>query len=263
MPSILCPRPLLSSSLLTTLRFLSFFFFFNDTATTEIYTLSLHDALPISSTSSSPTRRTGSSGSARARSRASPPRTTGTSGWTSSRSSTSSAWRGRSASRGSVWRRRRTSPPRSVGRLPAAARTWSTSASTPRSNEVARRGRSTRPLTGGLNEEALHEAVRARPMAVHQLLRSQLGTPDDAAHVRGRAGRREPSRLSQDRGRRRRRPGRVPEPAGEDSRTGPCLPTPAPGRQPDRGADRLPQPLRPGRLRAGGGRRRDGAALHG
>src|SRR2546425_9841962 len=27
---------------------LSLFFFFNDTATTEIYTLSLHDALPIS-----------------------------------------------------------------------------------------------------------------------------------------------------------------------------------------------------------------------
>src|SRR2546429_4859456 len=27
--------------------FFSFFFFFNDTATTEIYTLSLHDALPI------------------------------------------------------------------------------------------------------------------------------------------------------------------------------------------------------------------------
>src|SRR5256884_4876952 len=27
--------------------FLYFFFFFNDTATTEIYTLSLHDALPI------------------------------------------------------------------------------------------------------------------------------------------------------------------------------------------------------------------------
>src|SRR2546427_5947528 len=27
--------------------FHSFFFFFNDTATTEIYTLSLHDALPI------------------------------------------------------------------------------------------------------------------------------------------------------------------------------------------------------------------------
>src|SRR5258706_8816796 len=29
------------------LSFLRFFFFFNDTATTEIYTLSLHDALPI------------------------------------------------------------------------------------------------------------------------------------------------------------------------------------------------------------------------
>src|SRR2546422_1178115 len=31
----------------TVLSFLRFFFFFNDTATTEIYTLSLHDALPI------------------------------------------------------------------------------------------------------------------------------------------------------------------------------------------------------------------------
>src|SRR2546423_8387094 len=30
---------------------ISFFFFFNDTATTEIYTLSLHDALPIFGTS--------------------------------------------------------------------------------------------------------------------------------------------------------------------------------------------------------------------
>src|SRR2546430_7674039 len=29
-------------------QYFSFFFFFNDTATTEIYTLSLHDALPIS-----------------------------------------------------------------------------------------------------------------------------------------------------------------------------------------------------------------------
>src|SRR2546428_5066723 len=29
------------------MRSRSFFFFFNDTATTEIYTLSLHDALPI------------------------------------------------------------------------------------------------------------------------------------------------------------------------------------------------------------------------
>src|SRR2546430_7999979 len=31
-------------------QLLLFFFFFNDTATTEIYTLSLHDALPISMT---------------------------------------------------------------------------------------------------------------------------------------------------------------------------------------------------------------------
>src|SRR2546430_9987795 len=38
--------PILSFNLLV-LCFL-FFFFFNDTATTEIYTLSLHDALPIS-----------------------------------------------------------------------------------------------------------------------------------------------------------------------------------------------------------------------
>src|SRR5688572_30880931 len=31
-----------------TIYYYFFFFFFNDTATTEIYTLSLHDALPIS-----------------------------------------------------------------------------------------------------------------------------------------------------------------------------------------------------------------------
>ena len=31
-------------------RLLDFFFFFNDAATTEVYTLSLHDALPISPT---------------------------------------------------------------------------------------------------------------------------------------------------------------------------------------------------------------------
>src|SRR2546422_9823930 len=34
----------------------SIFFFFNDTATTEIYTLSLHDALPISPRRRSPCR---------------------------------------------------------------------------------------------------------------------------------------------------------------------------------------------------------------
>src|SRR5689334_24874117 len=45
---------ILSSAVLISLTLLPFlllffFFFFNDTATTEIYTLSLHDALPISS----------------------------------------------------------------------------------------------------------------------------------------------------------------------------------------------------------------------
>src|SRR5258707_14135254 len=43
----MCLRSLLFSCV--TLLSLFFFFFFNDTATTEIYTLSLHDALPISS----------------------------------------------------------------------------------------------------------------------------------------------------------------------------------------------------------------------
>src|SRR2546430_1832342 len=38
----MCPFTRISRLLST-----SFFFFFNDTATTEIYTLSLHDALPI------------------------------------------------------------------------------------------------------------------------------------------------------------------------------------------------------------------------
>src|SRR5690348_17455439 len=36
------------SCLILVISCCSFFFFFNDTATTEIYTLSLHDALPIS-----------------------------------------------------------------------------------------------------------------------------------------------------------------------------------------------------------------------
>src|SRR3712207_8408244 len=38
------------------------FFFFNDTATTEIYTLSLHDALPIFSASSTETVTSAASG---------------------------------------------------------------------------------------------------------------------------------------------------------------------------------------------------------
>src|SRR2546422_11167584 len=41
LPSLTPALPIVSS------RLLSLFFFFNDTATTEIYTLSLHDALPI------------------------------------------------------------------------------------------------------------------------------------------------------------------------------------------------------------------------
>src|SRR5215813_15647497 len=47
---------------------LFFFFFFNDTATTEIYTLSLHDALPISRIPraiASPSSRRATTGSAR------------------------------------------------------------------------------------------------------------------------------------------------------------------------------------------------------
>src|SRR2546422_163971 len=38
----------IDSSTIMCTKLLSAFFFFNDTATTEIYTLSLHDALPIS-----------------------------------------------------------------------------------------------------------------------------------------------------------------------------------------------------------------------
>src|SRR2546425_10027339 len=46
------------------LYLISFFFFFNDTATTEIYTLSLHDALPIYAAMApeSPPTRTGGDG---------------------------------------------------------------------------------------------------------------------------------------------------------------------------------------------------------
>src|SRR5471030_852749 len=47
--------------------FFFFFFFFNDTATTEIYTLSLHDALPISRLSISVMARRQSGPSASAR----------------------------------------------------------------------------------------------------------------------------------------------------------------------------------------------------
>src|SRR3712207_9023204 len=52
-----------------------FFFFFNDTATTEIYTLPLHDALPISTASArrSPRRSRRSGRAPRRRERGSPP----------------------------------------------------------------------------------------------------------------------------------------------------------------------------------------------
>src|SRR6267378_8260486 len=53
--------------------YLFFFFFFNDTATNEIYTLSLHDALPISSNCmparfSSPVTSSSLAGASRSRS---------------------------------------------------------------------------------------------------------------------------------------------------------------------------------------------------
>src|SRR5256885_16864085 len=49
----------MTSVYFTLLSVLLLFFFFNDTATTEIYTLSLHDALPISTAASpsTPQRR--------------------------------------------------------------------------------------------------------------------------------------------------------------------------------------------------------------
>src|ERR1022692_1918746 len=50
-----CPAPVVFGR--CGIRSLFFFFFFNDTATTEIYTLSLHDALPISEGSASVTAR--------------------------------------------------------------------------------------------------------------------------------------------------------------------------------------------------------------
>src|SRR5215467_6678634 len=52
---------------------LFFFFFFNDTATTEIYTLSLHDALPISRNRSAVGRIACDFGASSARPRNRPP----------------------------------------------------------------------------------------------------------------------------------------------------------------------------------------------
>src|SRR3712207_6932864 len=57
------------------------FFFFNDTATTEIYTLSLHDALPISAVSGSRGVRRLRWQSAAGRARQAPRRRTGQPAW--------------------------------------------------------------------------------------------------------------------------------------------------------------------------------------
>src|SRR5438445_12726079 len=55
---VTCPARFVPAENLTISRSLSmFFFFFNDTATTEIYTLSLHDALPISGSTAQWSRR--------------------------------------------------------------------------------------------------------------------------------------------------------------------------------------------------------------
>src|SRR6185437_17178205 len=50
-------------------RYFFVFFFFNDTATTEIYTLSLHDALPISLSEGVPLRHPGHASQPRRRER--------------------------------------------------------------------------------------------------------------------------------------------------------------------------------------------------
>src|SRR3712207_8767483 len=75
----------------------SSFFFFNDTATTEIYTLSLHDALPICG---SEDRRPRARGGAAARGRSAPCR----------RTSAGPAGRATPDGRGTACVRRRRSP---------------------------------------------------------------------------------------------------------------------------------------------------------
>src|SRR5690349_24569986 len=61
------PKLTTRTTVYTQLRtsFSDLFFFFNDTATTEIYTLSLHDALPISMPSTSTRSRSARRPSAR------------------------------------------------------------------------------------------------------------------------------------------------------------------------------------------------------
>src|SRR5256885_13694251 len=65
-------------------HYVSSFFFFNDTATTEIYTLSLHDALPISGPATAAPRRSSTS--------AVSPRLRATCPWKPNRSRSRRAW---------------------------------------------------------------------------------------------------------------------------------------------------------------------------
>src|SRR2546428_713013 len=63
MPSSACKKKKHNANALIDVSIMSLcvmsfiFFFFNDTATTEIYTLSLHDALPISQGAGTPRRK--------------------------------------------------------------------------------------------------------------------------------------------------------------------------------------------------------------
>src|SRR2546425_12530713 len=128
-----------------------FFFFFNDTATTEIYTLSLHDALPISGAA----RR---AVAARRPDVAAPPR------------------RPRTAPRGDAGllrlRQRRRTPPLGVGPLPRAGgrgaglcRRWGSVDAVPR----PRRHRGTRGgLTGGAGAHRASPGHRARGNQDHR-----------------------------------------------------------------------------------------------
>src|SRR5256885_14882208 len=63
------PASFFSLVVTKSVMFFVFFFFFNDPATPEIYPLSLHDALPIWSSSRRPARPEASRGRARARHR--------------------------------------------------------------------------------------------------------------------------------------------------------------------------------------------------
>src|SRR6266511_3159495 len=119
----------------TTLRafppYRPFFFFFNDTATTEIYTLSLHDALPISSTGdqdrnalNSPLTIAGTSCSEPVVSAPVPSASTsrlsapGANASTSTRPSSSQSTRGGAGGGGSGWRSGRAGGPPGLGGAP-------------------------------------------------------------------------------------------------------------------------------------------------